>query len=219
VEHIEGILFDWDGTLIESLPLKIENASLLFAEIGADAEHVRSSYAHHSGVPRRELFDRIAVDTLGRPLNEEEFSRLSLTFSEKNRSTVRIRGSLKPNVLPVLRKLSVLGIPTFVSTASSPEEVTDLARHFGVESVVVEVMGSTDGFTKGEGHVRHVCDRYGLKRNHLIGVGDDLSDVKLFKAAGIASFGLVGTRTRAELTHAGADVIISSLNEVFDHVS
>jgi phosphoglycolate phosphatase-like HAD superfamily hydrolase len=190
----------------------------LFTTLGADAEAVESSYARHSGVPRRVLFDRIARDALGRELREDEFDGLSRAFSAANRKTVRDKGTLKPDVISVLEELGARGIATFVSTASSPEEVTDLARHFGVDTKVKEVMGSRDGFAKGEGHVSHVCRSYGLRREDLVGVGDDVSDVNLFREAGIRAFGVVGTRTREELSRAGADVVIETLEEVLAHV-
>jgi len=53
------IVFDWDGTLIESLPLKIRNAGRLFEEtFGVPRAGIEAAYRVHSGIPRRQLLDR-----------------------------------------------------------------------------------------------------------------------------------------------------------------
>ena len=52
------VLFDWDGTLINSLEIKIRNASMVFHEIlGANPEKIGEAYRHYSGIPRRQLFE------------------------------------------------------------------------------------------------------------------------------------------------------------------
>ena len=53
VGRFKALLIDWDGTLIESLPIKISNAAALFSELlEVDADDVAASYKRHSGVPR-----------------------------------------------------------------------------------------------------------------------------------------------------------------------
>ncbi|HZD56304.1 MAG TPA: hypothetical protein VE136_06260, partial [Anaerolineales bacterium] len=72
------LLFDWDGTLINSLDIKVRNAGLLFAEtFDLDPAGVEAAYRRHSGIPRQQLFDAICVDNGLSPLTGEIFMPLS----------------------------------------------------------------------------------------------------------------------------------------------
>lgn len=212
---LRGLMLDWDGTLIHSLPLKIENAGRIFARrYGVEAGAVRTCYARHSGIPRRQLFERIAEETLGRPLEEEEFSALSHAFSAANRAVVVERGALRPGTRDTLEALHAYGCRLFVSTAAAPPEVEPLAQHFGVTPLVDGVFGSRPGFGKGPEHVDFVCRTHGLDRTLLAGVGDDVSDLRLFREAGILPIGITGTESRDVLLGHGAEHVIDRLDEL-----
>ncbi|MEM1270859.1 MAG: HAD family hydrolase [Bacteroidota bacterium] len=211
-----AVLLDWDGTLIESLPLKIENAGRLFeARYGASAADVRASYAKHSGIPRRQLFDRIAEDTIGRTLTDDEFPSMSEAFSAGNRAIVIEKGHLRGGTLAGLKALREAGCALFVSTSAAQDEMEPLAHHFGIAALCDGLFGSRPGFSKGPEHAAHVRSMVGedLPMAHI---GDDESDMHLARAAGIAGIGITGTRTRDELTRAGAVAVVDALPDVVD---
>ena len=215
VAHVKAFLLDWDGTLIDSLPLKIENAARLFAaELGADAEAVKASYAHHSGVPRRELFDRIAEECVGRRLGEDEFLGLSKAFSETNQREVAARGKLRDGVKEALQALQAKGCLLFVSTSAAQEEIGVLGVHYRLDVYCRELLGSRPGFSKGPEHAAYVSAKYSVPVEQIAGVGDEATDVRLHRAAGIFSIGVVGTEERQALMAEGADRVIEALSEL-----
>ena len=65
-----AVVFDLDGTLMLSLDVKVKSAGALWCEtfslVSRDA--VEAAYRHHSGAPRRQLFNKIAADVLGRQI-------------------------------------------------------------------------------------------------------------------------------------------------------
>lgn len=216
-EHSRGFLLDWDGTLVDSLAVKVSNAGELFGStFSADPIAVQEAYNRHSGVPRRELFDRIATDTIGRTLDDTEFDRVSADFTALNQDRIASRARLKDGTLETLEKLVGLDRLVFISTATAQDEIDSLAASFGVSNFCTEIMGSRPGFTKGPVHAAYVADKYGVESNHLMGVGDDSNDMGLFLAAGITAVGLVGTRTRADLQAAGAHHVIDDLRELVE---
>lgn len=220
VEHCKAFLFDWDGTLIDSLPIKIANAGRLFAErFGVNERDVRAAYSRHSGVPRRELFDQIAEHCIDRSLTGPEFDELSAQFTQMNRERVGAEASLRAGSVDTLSSLREQGRLIFISTATAQEEIDSLAEFFGVREHCTEVLGSRPGFTKGPVHAGHVTSRYGIPNTDMAGVGDDKQDMRLFREAGITSIGITGTRSRTELEAAGADVVIESLYEVVSRVA
>ena len=215
VAHVKAFLLDWDGTLIDSLPIKIENAAQLFADrLGADGAAVKASYAYHSGVPRRELFDRIAEECLGRPLGDAEFSGLSDAFSAANRSEVVARGALRDGVDEALQALQADGCLLFVSTSAAQDEIGALGVHYGLDAYCQELLGSRPGFSKGPEHAAYISAKYDVPVEQIAGVGDEATDVRLHRAAGIFSVGVVGTEEREALVAEGADRVIEELSEL-----
>jgi phosphoglycolate phosphatase-like HAD superfamily hydrolase len=218
VEHCRAFLIDWDGTLIDSLPIKVANAAELFADrFSVDEENVKAAYARHSGIPRRELFDRIAEDCIGGPLSDPVYEEISEAFTNLNRNRIAARAHLRDGTLEALEELSQKGRLLFISTATAQEEIDSLADAFGVASLCSEVMGSRPGFAKGPTHAAHVASHYDLQTTEMAGIGDDVHDMKLFALAGIMAIGITGTRNRRELISAGADLVVDNMIEVVEH--
>lgn len=220
VGPIKALLIDWDGTLIESLPIKIANARQLFAKrFGFDEQGVAESYARHSGVPRRVLFDRISADCQGRMLSDAEFEPLSRQFTEDNSRLVAAEGALRPGTLRTLAHLRKIGVLLYISTSAAQEEIDSLADHFGLSRVCHGIFGSRPSFSKGPDHAREIIETNGLSRQDVAGVGDDIADMELFRASGIFPIGIIGTRSRTELQKAGAGIVLDRLEDILQHVN
>ena len=215
----KALIIDWDGTLIDSLPLKIENAAALFCErFGLDGADVAESYTRHSGVPRRVLFDRISFDCRGCILSDAEFDALSSAFTDQNNRRIAAEGDLRPGTISTLSRLRDLGVLLYISTAAAQEEIDLLARHFGLVQVCNGIFGSRPSFSKGPDHANEVIERHDLRRRDVAGIGDDTADMELFRASRIFPMGITGTRSRAELQSAGAEVVVDRLEDIVDYV-
>ncbi len=210
--RFRAILFDWDGTLIASLPLKIDNAAELFAaRFDTDPEAVRASYRRHSGVGRRQLFNEIALDCVSRDLTDDEFAPLSAAFTQRNQQVIRDRGVLRPGTREALGILKEAGLLLCISTSAAQDEMEPLARHFGVADYCDDLLGSRPGFAKGPDHVRYVSSRYGIPLLDMAGIGDDERDMELFTAAGITPVGITGTQPRDTLLGRGARYVVDNM--------
>lgn len=219
VGPFKALLIDWDGTLVDSLPIKISNAARLFSErFGVAEQEVRASYARHSGVPRRTLFDRIGIDCRGQNLTNMEFASLSSAFTEANQRSISERGSLRTGALDTLSRLHDAGVLLYLSTSAAQEEIDPLARHFGLNGFCHGIYGSRPSFSKGPDHAREVIELHGLSRGEVAGIGDDLADMGLFREAGICPIGITGTRLRGELERAGAELVIDNFQDILPHV-
>ena len=210
------IVFDWDGTLIDSLPYKIQNASLLFAQrFGVEEERVRNAYRLHSGIPRRQLFDAICADLSLPPLTDDTFSQLSKKFSDVNRQVIS-KLKVPDDTINTLTALKEKQYSLFISTAAAQEEVSYLARKLGVSFYFTEVLGSKDGFTKGPVHIAYLREKYGYPDEKFIFVGDEPNDVLLGKQAGILTAVRLGSHDEKTLKSAAPDFIIHTLFELID---
>ncbi|MFC2028983.1 HAD family hydrolase [Chloroflexota bacterium] len=222
VRNIRAVLFDWDGTLVNSLDVKIRNAGKLFKQVfDLSSQDVQQTYRRYSGIPRRQLFDAILAD-LGRPaLGDEDYNTLSDRFSTLN--TEALSDPSLPGLIPhatslVLQSLQEIGCLLFISSSAATEELQDIASSLGLEKFITgsggEIMGSRAGFNKGVHHVDHVCGKYGLTRQELLFVGDDLADIRLGAEAGVLTIAKAGTYPVDVLFANNADLVVKTLEDI-----
>jgi phosphoglycolate phosphatase-like HAD superfamily hydrolase len=208
------IVFDWDGTLIESLPLKIQNAGQLFQEtFEVSAGDVEAAYRIHSGIPRRQLFDAICEEVEIPALTDEPFSDLSIKFTARNCESVS-NLQVEPAVISTLETLNGFGYPLFISTSAAPDEVQTVAKSLELDSYFKEILGSHEDFTKGPVHIDYILNRFPVERNRLWFVGDEPNDVLLGKKAGVRTVARTGSHPQERLMAAQPDVLIESITEL-----
>jgi phosphoglycolate phosphatase-like HAD superfamily hydrolase len=214
------VLFDWDGTLIDSLDTKVRNASILFQEVlGFDRRAAASAYRRYSGIPRRQLFEAICRENGLTDLPEERFQFLSQRFSELNLAefTDGRATHLVPDDTPTaLSELQAQGYPLYISSSAVAEEIRLVAHLHHLDGYFQEILGSAPGFNKGPEHVVYVMERQNVSRRQIVFVGDEPSDIALGKSAGVYVVAKAGTYPPERLEAEGADRVIASLREIPD---
>jgi phosphoglycolate phosphatase-like HAD superfamily hydrolase len=212
------ILFDWDGTLIDSLPNKVRNASRLFHEaFGIPLEDVARSYYKVSGIPRKQVFASVCADNGLAPLDDEQYQQLSQRFTEMNLASLTNSDAgdvLAQETVDALRLLQAARYPMYVSSSADPHEIRTGARLLGLEGFFTEIMGSLPGFGKGAQHVAHVLEAQSAQREQLVFVGDEPADIRLGSLAGVRTVVKLGTCTPEVLQKENPDHIINTLGEL-----
>jgi phosphoglycolate phosphatase-like HAD superfamily hydrolase len=212
------VLFDWDGTLIDSLPNKVRNAGRLFQEeFGVPPEAVARAYRRVSGIPRKELFASICADNGLPPMDDERYERLSQRFTEMNLASLTVPnavGIVAQETLDTLRALKACGYPLYVSSSADPQEIRKGACALGLDGFFTEMMGSLPGFGKGRQHVAHVLQSQAAGSDQLVFVGDEPADINLGHSAGVRTVAKLGTCSLEALRKENPDHIISTLGEL-----
>jgi phosphoglycolate phosphatase-like HAD superfamily hydrolase len=212
------LLFDWDGTLVNSLDIKVHHAGLLFAEtFDLDPAEVEAAYRRHSGIPRQQLFNAICVDNGLSPLVDELFMHLSRRFSAMNLealSNPRTQGLISSDTYQALQALNELGYPMYVSSSADPGEVQKVAVGLGLAPFFHGIMGSSPGFTKGKYHVEYVLRVHNTLADKVAFVGDEPADVILGRDAGVTTIAKAGTFSNEDLAKVNPDYIIASLSDL-----
>ena len=209
------LLFDWDGTLINSLEIKISNAASIFHKIlGLPQENVAAAYRRHSGIPRQQLFAAICTENNHPPLDTPQYQSLSQRFSELNLTaltSLQTSGLVPEDTRAVLPVLRDLGYPMYVSSSAISEELHQIARAHGLEVYFQQILGSAPGFNKGIEHVEYVRDLQQASLDRILFIGDEPTDIMLGHQAGVRVIAKTGTYPAHKLVEYGADHVIASL--------
>lgn len=212
VYNCKAILFDWDGTLVNSLSLKIGNARQVFHKfLDCDESAVEVAYQRYSGIPRRELFNAI-VTTLGRErLDDDIYERISVEFSKLNSETIRPNHVFR-EVTTTLTDLRRHQLKLVVSSSATSDDVQNIAQAVGLADFFDHVWGSDGNCGKGSGHVMVLCELYGLRPANIIMVGDEEADLRLARKSGVTFIAKIGTLSREEWLQLAPDGLVNEVS-------
>jgi len=217
VERIKAIVFDWDGTVVNTMQIKICNASNIFSEqYDVDSESIAESYRKYSGIPRRDLFDLIARENIGRGLSKFEFNRLSSEFTSRNVESYKTNKVFDNNKRKVLVRIKEHGFMMFVSSSANKDEIEKLAMLLDLEKYFKEMLGSTGDFRKGIAHINYIKKKYGIKATQIMFVGDERADMRLAGRLGVMCVGVVNNKEKNELKDEFGDYVIQELSSIVE---
>ena len=131
------VLFDMDGTLLDSAPGVTGSAALALAAVGApvspDADLLRLV-----GPPMLESFREI----LG---HDEVLARRALTHYRQAYAETGAQQSVPyPGVREMLEHLRFAGIPMAVATSKAEDQAVLMARRFGLDHYFTAICGASD---------------------------------------------------------------------------
>jgi phosphoglycolate phosphatase-like HAD superfamily hydrolase len=213
MSDVWAIVFDWDGTLINSLDVKVRNAGQMFAAAyGISDQSVQAAYRRYSGIPRRRLFDAILSDFGLGPLTDDEFSHASAQFTECNLKAIQT--TIEDDVLYTLKTLRQMGHALFISSSAIAEEICALAVQAGIAEWFVEILGSRDGFAKGPQHIQYIRASYPDYSAQIAFVGDEPVDIALGKQSGLVTIARLGTHLPERFTDLQPDYMIAHLSDL-----
>jgi beta-phosphoglucomutase-like phosphatase (HAD superfamily) len=203
-----AILFDLDGTLVDTVGRRIEGWLAAFAELGIDADAARigASGAMASGCPR------------GRGRGH------GATLSENDRKDRSAAGELfsklnvDPRLLPASFLMALLesAFPFVIATSSLGAQVTASLEALELPGRPVIVDGEHVEHAKPEPDLLLLAaERVDVAARDCWYVGDAVWDVLAAKAAGMIGLALpTGAVSSGQLFTAGAVVVVDELDEL-----
>jgi HAD superfamily hydrolase (TIGR01549 family) len=198
---MDAIVFDWDGTLFDSLPAIYDANLKVLAEYGLpfDDERYRAAY-----VPDW----RLMYSRLGIP--EEQLDAAGARWLELYQETSE--AGLLPGVADALTRLDAAGYVLGLVTAGHRDVVEGQLERFGIGGLIrVRVFGSDDIAAKPHPdpllRVLARLDRAGRVATARY-VGDVPDDMRMARAVGAIGIGIESTiGSRRELVAAGASAV------------
>ncbi|MCU0847432.1 MAG: HAD family hydrolase [Spirochaetes bacterium] len=213
----KGIIFDLDGTLLDTLDDLSGSFNHALKESGFGI-HDTGSYKSFIGEGAKKCIEKALPES---SRNEAVINRILVIFSEHY--LVNCRNKTRPyeGIAPVLAELKSMGNKLFVIT-NKPQKFADIIISFFFPDEFDLVVGEGGGFPKkpAPGSVLHVAELYNLPLQSLVIIGDSGTDILTAKNAGIDSIGVEwGFRTGNELVNSGADRIIGKPSDILKIIS
>lgn len=216
-EAVDHVLFDLDGTLVDTAPDMARALNIVLSETGRSPlpfETLRPHVSHGS----TGLLD-IAY---GKRQPSGERERLRTRFLDVYYRDLARESRPFPGVEPLLAELDDAGIGWGVVTNKPGWLAQPLLRILGLDirSACLIAGDTLDRRKPDPAPLLFACERIGASPERTIYVGDAERDVQAGRAAGIrtlvALFGYLGTDDAPEFW--GADGLIAAPADIWDHL-
>jgi phosphoglycolate phosphatase len=217
---IQFIVFDLDGTLLDSVP---------DLAIAADKAAQTLGYAPVSEAQVRDYVGNGADVLIGRSLSQsltvsDELSdetkrEARRLFDQFYAETHHQLSRLYPNVVDTLARLHDAGIPLAIVTNKPSMFVPEILEQHNIKDYFVEVLGG-DAFEKKKPNpiaLNHLMEKYSINPEQMLMVGDSKNDILAAKNAGCHSFGLTYGYNHGEpIANASPDVVADNVSDVLE---
>ena len=184
---IEAALFDFDGTLVESMDVKAEAFRTLYAPFGdALADSAVAYYRANGGVPRSFRFKACHERFLGRTPPDREIEQLGAQFGAMVEAQV-IAADWVPGAREFLEQQAE-HVPLFLVSATPQAELDRIVEARGIGHYFADVLGSPPAKVA---LVHDLLSAYWFDRARVVMVGDSRADMEAAHAAGVRFVGRV----------------------------
>jgi HAD superfamily hydrolase (TIGR01509 family) len=207
-----ALIFDLDGTLVDTVQTRIAAWLRTFEEFGIPAD--RRQVAKLIGSDGRRLA-RVVADTAGRALDaalaEAIDRRAGEVYSELNTEPRPLPGARE-----LLQALDAMGLRWAIATSSRPEQVGKSIESLNLPRPPTIIDGSRVEHAKPAPDLLLFAAReLGIEPSHAWYVGDSIWDMQAARAAGMPAIGVAsGSATTVELEEAGASLTVDNLSQV-----
>ncbi|HKO55815.1 MAG TPA: HAD family hydrolase [Thermoanaerobaculia bacterium] len=201
---LRAVLFDWDGTLVDTAEASFRCYVRMFAEFGIPFD--REAYAKTYSPNWYHTFELVGLAPHCWPRADSLW--LSYFASEPT--------SLLPATLPALDALRSRGVRRGIVTSGGRDRVSrELVAHGVQEHFEHVVFGDETERRKPHPDPLHLClSRLAVPPEHAAYIGDSPEDVLMARAAGVYAVAVRGAYPNvAALESAGANAIADDVQE------
>lgn len=207
MRNVSTLIFDLDGTISDP-SLGIGRCINFALEAHGFAAVSHAQIAAAIGPPLDETFGKFCVEA-----NAAVVSSLVAKYRERYAEVGYSENTIYPGVKDALTELSSAGIPLAVCTSKRKDFAEQILAMFGLLSHFRFVDGSDIGVKKRQ-QLKGLLQAGAIDGSAVM-IGDREVDISAAKANHLRSVGVLwGFGSEAELIGAGADVILSSTNDL-----
>jgi HAD superfamily hydrolase (TIGR01509 family) len=209
-----AVIFDLDGTLVDTVGHRIDAWLATFAEVGIPAD--RTHVAGLIGADGKRLAREVA-EVAGRTIHEDKAEAIDRRAGERF-DLLNTDPRPHPGAIRLLRALEASGVPWAIATSSRAAQVAVSLAALETEPGDHIVGGASVAEPKPAPDILYrAAEQLGVPARSCWYVGDATWDMRAAKAAAMPGVGVPSGAVGAEaLAAAGAAVIVGSLDELAD---
>jgi len=211
-ESTKGVIFDLDGTLIDSYQAIYVSFHYTYVSLGLQPlsfDEVKRAVGYGLSKTFKDL------------LGEERVPEALRLFRQKYEEVYRQKTYLLPGARKVLEALQGRGIKLAIATNKLGRFSREIFQHFGMDKLFAVILGDEDVLQNKPHPEMLFCaiEKMGLRNEEVVFIGDSLIDIQTGKNAGIRVFALpTGVTTREELEKARPTLILNSLLDLLNYL-
>lgn len=215
---IEGIIFDIDGTLVDTNPAHIQAWRRAFARYGFDVSAGRIRIEVGKGG------DLLVPSILGEELGEKHGDDLRKAQKEEFLEIAkRVRFKVCSKVPALFHALSQRGIRTALATSSDQTHLQAIMKSAGLNltGLADELVTKSEGLSSKPAPdlLLVTLEKLDVSPSRCAMVGDTIYDGQASEAAGIAFIGVLsGCSSEKDLLEAGACGVWRDTGHIFDEL-
>ena len=193
LEDKELIIFDLDGTLIDSVPDLALGVNSMLQELGREAFTLSEIHSWVGNgaqtLVKRALLGKVEIDE---SIDEELFKNALAIFLDSYKKNVCVNTVAYPNVLQTLRILKENSYTMAIVTNKPYQFIEPILKTLQMDNFFELCIGgdSLDEKKPSPKPLLYICEQLGVKPQNTLMVGDSKNDILSAKAANIESIGV-----------------------------
>lgn len=219
MKNFSALLFDLDGTIIDSAPDVCASVNRVLETMGRPPISVTDTKAL-VGFGARTLVEK-TLEMTGKPGSQKDIEFLLSGFLESYRQNPSVYSSVFPGAREALERLETNGIKLGICT-NKPEatcfpvlEAFDLQRYFPTV-----ICGDTLDYRKPDPrHVFHTLDEMGAKQDDAAFIGDSEADIEAANNANLPSVLVTFGYCHVSFEKLGAGALIDHFDQLDEALS
>ena len=217
--HFDAVLFDLDGTLLDTIEDLSRSMNATLAEDGLPTVPVERQRLMVGGGVRTYVLRALPEERRGDEAYLEDFTRrfrarYARNWAESTRPY--------PGIPGLLKELAARGLALAVLSNKPDPATREMVRYFFPEVDFAVVRGAVDGapIKPDPAPALAIAEKMGLPPHRFLYLGDTAVDIHTARAAGMYPVGVLwGFRSREELAAAGASSLIERPGELLPLLS
>lgn len=213
MNRIKAIIFDLDGTLVDSITDLGLCVHYALESFGFESSPDPKAYTHMVGNGTKKLVER-AMEQYNVPT--EEFDKIFDSFQKLYAAHALDNTAAFDGITETVKALKAANVKLAVHT-NKPDEIAKRIVSRLFSDCFDCVLGQTDGvpLKPNPTVTESITERFGVSKAQCAFCGDSNVDIYTAKNAGIASIGVTwGFRSESELIAAGADFIAHRAHDI-----
>jgi len=216
---IQGLLFDLDGTLVDSAPDIAAAANVLLEAHDKEpltVDDIRLMIGNGVKALVKRAFAKRGVD-----LDEANLDARNEEMMAIYAKNLTVLTTVMPGADKTLDRYKQSGMKLAVVTNKPEKFSREICSHFGWDTVLDAIVGgdTCDDRKPAPGMLFHACKQMGVDPANCVMIGDSPADIDSAKNAGMRSVAVRGGYTTIPVDDLGAGMVIDTLAALPDAVT